>query len=37
MDMSLVLLLTMGFLASAVMLGLSQAIAVVVERRRIRK
>ena len=37
MDLSFILLLTMGFLASAVMLGLSQAIAVVVERRRIRK
>lgn len=39
MDMSLALLLTMGFLASAVMLGLSQAVAVavVVARRRIRK
>lgn len=34
MDMSLVLLLTMGFLASAVKIRLSQAIAVVVARRR---
>jgi hypothetical protein len=37
MDMSLVLLLTMALLAGAVILALSQAITVVVARRRIRK
>lgn len=37
MDMSLILLLTMGFLASAVMIGLSQAIVLVVARRRTKK
>lgn len=37
MDMSLVLLLTMGFLTSTVMIGLSQAIAVVVAGRLIRR
>lgn len=37
MDMSLVLLLTMGFLASAVLIGLSEALTIVVARRRIRR
>lgn len=37
MDMSLILFLTMGFLTTAWMLGLSQAIAVVVAHRRIRR
>ena len=35
MDMSLSFLLMMGFLTSAVMIGLSQATTVVVTRRRI--
>jgi hypothetical protein len=37
MDMSLILLLTMGFLASALMIGLSQAVTVLASRRCIRK
>jgi hypothetical protein len=37
MDMSVVLLLTMGFLASVVMTGLSEALTIVMARRRIKK
>jgi len=37
MDMSLSFLLMIGFLTSAVMIGLSQAVTVVVTRRRIRE
>lgn len=37
MDMSLILLLTMGFLASAVIIGFTQAIALVVARRRTKR
>ncbi len=37
MDMSLVLLLTMGFLTGAIALGASQLVAVAVSRRRNRR
>ncbi len=37
MDMSLILLLTMGFLASAVMIGLTEALTIVRARRRIKR
>lgn len=37
MDMSVVLLLTMGFLASVVMTGLSETLTIVMARRRIKK
>ena len=37
MDMSLIILFTVALLTSAVVLGLSQAVAVVVTRRHVKK
>ncbi|MGE0644847.1 MAG: hypothetical protein AB7P24_14350 [Nitrospira sp.] len=37
MDMNLILLLTMGLLASAILMGLANAVTVAVARRRIRQ
>jgi len=37
MDMNLILLLTMGLLASAMLMGIAQTVTVAVARRRIRQ
>jgi len=37
MEMNLILLLTMGLLASAILMGLAHAVTVAVARRRIRQ